>query len=92
MTTQIIEKKINPPRRPGEINSADFAHWLPLAQNHFAEIEKKVQAGEMAPLNHMCLPYQDYLTMGQWMKDILRYIRQAEVYMDSVEEQAGEVK
>ena len=46
----------------------------------------------MAPLNHMCLPYQDYLTMGQWMKDILRYIKQAEVYMDSVEEQAGEVK
>ncbi|MBL4826114.1 MAG: hypothetical protein JKY66_00105 [Spongiibacteraceae bacterium] len=41
------------------------------------------------PLNHMCLPYQDYLTQGDWIKDLLRYVKQAERTMDGADKQAS---
>jgi len=42
------------------------------------------------PLNHMCLAYRDYLTQGDWMQDVLRYVRGSEAFMDGADRQASQ--
>lgn len=49
-------------------------------------IAEDVRQGRREPLNHVCLPYNAYLTWATWMKSVENYIHSAEQYFLQVEE------
>lgn len=81
--TQVVA--VEPPRRPDQIGKADFARFEIITQTNIQDILEAVDNGEKAPLNHVALPYNDYLNMANWMEKIEAYIKQSEKYFDTVD-------
>lgn len=88
--TQVIA--VEPPRRPNQIGKTDFARFEVITQTNIEKILDDIEKGNKEPLNHVAIPYLDYLNMGVWMEKIEAYIKQAEEYFDTVDEEYKRVQ
>lgn len=63
----------------------EFNNFEVITQTNIEKILNAVEKGEREPLNHVCLPYTDYLNLATWMKAIENNVISAEQYFDEVE-------
>lgn len=61
-------------------------------QTNIEAILKEINAGKRTPLNHVCLPYTEYLGLATWMKGVDNYVISSEQYMNSVDEEYNKYK
>lgn len=90
--TEVIHLTPEPPRKPDEIPVFNFSNFEIITQVNIDQIVEAVEKGEREPLNHVALPYNDYLTLAAWMERIELYIKQAEVYFDLTEKRYDQLK
>jgi len=57
-----------------------------ITQNNIGKILEDVESGNRDPLNHVSLPYVDYLKLSTWMKAIENYIISSEQYFKEAED------
>lgn len=72
------------PPRPVPINPIEFNVKV-LTYETTTALNEEVDAGTKLPYSYAGVTTQDYLTLGQWMQDALRYIRQLNAIIDFYE-------
>lgn len=83
---EVKTRAVKPPQKPAQIAIIDFNSFELITQTNIETILLAVRDGKREPLNHMSLPYTDYLNMATWMKAVENYIISAEQYFKEVEE------
>jgi len=83
---------MEPPRKPAQIAEYNFDVFEIITQTNIKAILKDIGKGDKEPLNHVCLPYTDYLSLAKWMDNIEAYQQQSEKYFKQVEDAYSRVE
>ena len=85
---QMIERKIEVPRRPDAIPSLSFETPLVLTNERALKVLQEIEDFKRPSLNHVCFTLFEYQNLNRNYNAIEAYLKQAEAYFAAVEKQA----
>ncbi len=79
-------------QRPRPITQRKLAgKFEAVVQTNILEILDEIKSGKRAPLNLMCVSYNDYLTLGEVNVDTVRWVGSATAIFDNIDEQREDI-
>lgn len=81
-----MEKPFSPPQKPQTVTAQKFNNFEVVTQGNINQILEDISKLEREPLDHVCLPYQDYLTLAAYMENLEGYILGSEAYFRKIDE------